>query len=596
MLTPLQQAFRSERNVLAYISLALVGLMWVFPFLHYRHLYPITTFDQEWWSAVLGLFALTLLLARDYWQQPQIPRIAQFPIALIGVLLVQMLLGKVAYFDQGLLYILYLLFAGLLMLLGARLRECLGLERVAVILAVCLLVGAEAQAVIAVLQHYRWHTWFDGMVVGKVSAGVFGNIAQPNHFANYVSLGLASLGLLLQQRHVKVAVAIPLVVPLLFVMTLSGSRSSWLYLVMMTTLAAWMAYRHADFRLLFRYCLSLIAGFALMHGVVQLPFMAGADSINTMQRIFGEAADGSIRGYLWHEAWLIFQQSPWLGSGFGQFAWQHFQLQPVLRPDNIVGLYNNAHNVIFQIAAEAGIAGLLVLFSTLAIWLLGQRRATPSAALWWGYATLGVLAIHSLLEYPLWYTYFVAIAAILLGMFDETRYRLELRAVGRFALLAIIVLGLLIMMQLWGGYRRLEHTFAIRPLSANDNTMMQRITSELIKVSQGSLLSPYAELFISSVTDINDYHVAQKLALNTSAMHFIPTSQVVYRQAFFLAQNGQLEDAKKQMEMAIWSYPSNGEAHGQLLRLAETDPAHFAALLEFATQKEQEHARAVSHR
>ena len=117
----LKSSFQSLR--LTHISLALVGLMWVLPFLHYRHQYPLTTFYQEWWSALLGVLALTLLVTRDFWQQPEIPRIAQLPVALIAVLLLQLSLGKVAYFDQALLYALYLLFAALLMMLGARLRD-----------------------------------------------------------------------------------------------------------------------------------------------------------------------------------------------------------------------------------------------------------------------------------------------------------------------------------------------------------------------------------------------------------------------------------------------------------------------------------------
>jgi hypothetical protein len=47
------------------------------------------------------------------------------------------------------------------------------------------------------------------------------------------------------------------------------------------------------------------------------------------------------------------------------------------------------------------------------------------------------------------------------------------------------------------------------------------------------------------------------------------------------------------LEQAIWSYPDNSDAHQLLLNLVEKDPAHFSALLEFALQKEQEHARAV---
>jgi len=588
----LKNALQSVR--LTHISLALVGLMWVFPFLHYRHEYPLTTFDQEWWSAMLGVFALILLATRDYWRQPEIPRIAQLPAALIAIALMQLLLNKIAYIDQGLLYILYLLFAALLMLLGARLRACFGIEKLAVVLAVFLLIGAELSALIGVLQHFRWRTPLDAVIVMKTAATVFGNLAQPNHFANYIALGLVSLGLLFQQNRVKARYVVLLALPLLFVMTLSGSRSSWLYLLMMSALAWWWSRRDTQQRPLLRYSLSLIAGFVLMHLVVKLPFMSGAaSSVDTMQRLFGDDVSGGIRLYLWHEAGLMFAQSPWLGAGFGQFAWQHFQLLPVLHPGNISGLYNNAHNLVFQFAAEAGLAGLLALFGSLGVWLYGMRRATLGAAQWWGHAALGVLAIHSLLEYPLWYTYFVAVAAILLGALDETHYRLELRNVGRMSVLAMLLLGLMTLIQLRSGYRQLKDTLVTGPASANAVAAFEHTRDGLIAVHEGSLLSPYAELFMSSLTEVDDDHLKEKLALNSRVVRFIPMAPVVYRQAFLLAQNGQLEQAKLALTQAIWSYPQNAEAQAQLVSLAEKDPVHFSALLEFALQKEQEHNLAV---
>jgi O-antigen ligase len=582
----------------AHVSLALVGMMWVLPFLHYRHENPLTAFDQEWWSAMLGLLALTLLAARAFWQQPEIPRIAQLPIALIVVVALQLALGKMAYLDQALLYILYLLFAALLMLLGARLRVCLGAGKLAVILAFSLLIGTELNALIGVLQHYKWHTPLDAVVVMQVSSGIYGNLAQANHFANYIALGLISLGLLFQQRKIKSGYVILLSIPLLFALTLSGSRSSWLYLPLMICLAWWSARGDPTLRPLLRYSVLLIIGFGLMHLAVQMSFMSGGDGdTNTVQRLLasngGGDTRGSIRLYLWREAWLIFRESPWLGVGFGQFAWHHFQLVPLLKPSNISGLYNNAHNLIFQLAAEAGIAGLLALFASMGVWFYGLRRVRPSAAHWWGYSVLGVLAIHSLLEYPLWYAYFVAIAATLLGAFDETRYRLELRHIGRLALVMILLLGLLSLLQLRDNYQRLKDTLAIFSASANAAEAVQRTREGLIAVHGGALLSPYAELYIFLDSEVNTDHIKQKLALGANVMHFIPIATVIYRQAFLMAQDGQLAGAKQLMEQAIWSYPGNGDAHQLLVNLAEKDPAHFSALLEFAVQKEQEHARAI---
>lgn len=547
---------------------------------------------------MLGVLALSLLAVRDFWQQPEVPRIAQLPIALIVIVLLQLSLSKVAYFDQALLYILYLLFAALMMLLGARLRACFGIERLAVVLAFALLIGAELSALIGVLQHYQWLTPLDGVIVMKVSASVYGNLAQPNHFANYIALGMISLGLLFQKSKIKSGYVILLAVPLLFAMTLSGSRSSWLYLLLMTCLAWWSARRDATMRPILRYSALLVVGFGLMHLIVQMPFMAGADSgTNTVQRLLasngGGDTSGSIRLYLWHEAWLMFVQSPWLGVGFGQFAWHHFQLLPLLRAGNISGLYNNAHNLVFQLAAEQGIAGLLALFASLGVWFYGLCRVRPSAAHWWGYAVLGVLAIHSLLEYPLWYSYFMAIAAILLGAFDETRYRLAQRNFWQILLGVIFLSGLFSLIQLRSGYQQLKDTLAIRPASGNVTEAYERTREGLLAVHGVSLLSPYVEMLIISYAEVNADHIKQKIALGFNAMRFNPVATVVYRQAFFLAQDGQLDQAKRILEQAIWSYPGNSDAHKLLLSLAEKDPAHFSALLEFALQKEQEHARAV---
>ena len=142
----------------AHISLAFVGLMWVFPFLYYHHAYPLTTFYQEWLAALLGVCALPLLLTRRYWQAPQVPGIVLLPIGLMLILLLQFMLGIIIHFDHVLMLSLYLLFAALLMMLGQHLREEIGMQRLATVLAVCLLIGAELNTLAGVLQHYRWDT------------------------------------------------------------------------------------------------------------------------------------------------------------------------------------------------------------------------------------------------------------------------------------------------------------------------------------------------------------------------------------------------------------------------------------------------------
>jgi hypothetical protein len=224
---------------LAHLSLALAGLMWVLPFLNYYHAYPLTTFYQEWSTAALGLAAALLLLGRRYWQDAEVPRVVILPLALLLLLLVQYGLGKIPYLGQMLLYALYLLWAALLVMLGARLRKEFGLPALVTALAAFLLVGAELNALLGILQHFRWHTFLDRVVTMKIGSAVFGNIAQPNHFANYIALGLASLGLLYARGTLRAWQVLLLALPLLFVLPLSGSRGSIPSCVPCCAIACW---------------------------------------------------------------------------------------------------------------------------------------------------------------------------------------------------------------------------------------------------------------------------------------------------------------------------------------------------------------------
>ena len=582
---------------LAHISLTLVGLMWVLPFLYYHHAYPITTFYQEWGAGVLGLCAMPLLLTARYWQAPEVPRIVILPIGLMLVLMIQFFVGRITHFDHLMLLSLYFLFSALLMMLGQALRVELGLPALATALAVFLLVGAELNTLAGVLQHYRWNTFLNPFITAKTSMAVYGNTAQPNHYANYLALGMISLGLLYMRFSMRIWQVTLLAAPMLFVMVLSGSRSSWLFLIFAAALAYMWQRRDKALRPLMYYSVALLLGFGLMHLVVQIPWLAGSTgSVTSAERLFGDNASGHIRSHLWREAVLIFTQFPLLGAGFGQFAFQHQQLAVEMHYPAISGLYNNAHNLVMQIAAEAGLAGLGILLGTLGLWFWQSaiRGAQFTLYHWWGYAILAVLGIHSLLEYPLWYSYFIGVAAVMLGIFDTKSYRLELRNLGRASVAMMLVLGALSLLQAFQGYKRLENALMLRGMAAKDRSLIPRVQDELMAVNNSPLLSSYAEMFIANTMEMSADHLKEKIELNERALHFIPIAPIVYHQALLLALSDEPEKAKIQMEQAIWAYPKDYPTAGlELEEMARKDPARFSPLLEFATQKIEEYRRAA---
>jgi len=240
------------------------------------------------------------------------------------------------------------------------------------------------------------------------------------------------------------------------------------------------------------------------------------------------------------------------------------------------------------------LVGLVVLLGTTALWVRQWGRAPHTIYHWWGGGVIAVLSIHSLLEYPLYYAYFLGVAALVLGVLDNTAFRPRLRVVGHFSVVAILLLGGFSLFPLWQGCRQLEA--ASFPVQAgNEYDYERRVNLERMEAIQGPqrlFLRHYIEL---GMGESGWDHAADDRALNERVMRFIPTSQVVYREAKMLARAGRQAEAQAQIERAIWTYPERFLAHKEsLVKLADTDldPARYPALLEFALQKYDERQRA----
>lgn len=582
-----------------FFCLAVIGLMWIWPFLYYKHAFPITAFYQEWGAALLGFtVGFLILLKNEFWQQAAIPRSVLLPLGLALVVFVQSEAGLLPSFEQAMLVFLYLFWAALLIVAGFYLRQRVGLPLLAMALASFLLLGTELAALIGIVQHFKWHSFLDPYLTAKLMPQVYGNLGQPNHYANYVTLGVISLLYLNSKKKIAALPALFLVLPLLLAIALSGSRSSWFYFIAIALLSYFFHKRDSQSAPPLLHVLVLMAGLLLMNGLLLLPWFSGGalDSLTPLERMYsavnssgsvgGSAYGGSVRLYLWHEAALMFLHSPWLGVGFGQFTWQHFQMLPSLQATHITGLYNNAHNLLFQLAAETGIAGLLVLFCTLIPWLMRARRVPPSMEAWWGQGILSVLFIHSLLEYPLWYTYFIGIAAFLLGMLDEGTFRLRMPIVYRIPAMVVLIFGLASIQQLYANYRLLENVLADRPSSASDNAYLTRVWQNLAQVQKNSVFRPYAEIFMGLTMDAVPASIENKLALCERIVTFSPNAAVVYRYALMLAVTNRTDEAKLQVERSIWSYPEGFAAfRAQLAQLEPAAPGKFSALLKDADEK-----------
>jgi O-antigen ligase len=574
---------------LARASLALIGLAWIVPFLQPYHRFPLTAFYSEWLAFALGLAAALLLLRKESWREATLPWIAFAPCGLILVLALQVALGRVPYPEQALTAVLYLLWAMLLMVLAHTLRRELGMARVTETLAWYALAGGVLAVLAGLLQHYEFSTPLDSLVARKNGPSVHGNLGQPNHYAAHVTLALAAASYLYARGLLHGALAAPCVALLLLVIALSGSRSPWLFLGALIVLALLVRRRRNDgaSRRLVIFVLSLLPAFALAQYMATLPLLQPEHGavVTSLQRVFGSASGIDARLQLWREAWQMFCDAPLLGAGFGQFAWHHFVLSPPAHAAAAPGVFNHAHNIVLHLMAETGVAGASLVVGAAIFWLAGLRRVALDLDWWWLLAVLAVMTVHAMLEYPLWYSYFLGLAAILLGLGATQAVPFRKARLGRFAAAAALALGWLNLVSIIAPYRDFERlVFDTRRAAPHPDE--PAYAAEIMRLHREPLLRPYVELALTFGITVSREGLREKLELNARAMRFAPIDAVAYTHALLLDLSGEHEAARRQLELAVRAYPAELEQFcTALAQLARRYPGEFTALLELAAAK-----------
>ena len=100
-----------SQSFLARISLTLIGLMVVIPYLQYHHARPIPAFYTEYIAFVWERPHWYCFLLGDIGENIALPWIVFAPLGLFIVMLLQMNLGMSAYYEMQIIALFYLLWA-----------------------------------------------------------------------------------------------------------------------------------------------------------------------------------------------------------------------------------------------------------------------------------------------------------------------------------------------------------------------------------------------------------------------------------------------------------------------------------------------------
>jgi O-antigen ligase len=564
------------------ICLGAVVLMVTVPFLMAHHFNPIPTFFQEWTAAALGLVALTALFRRGG-EGLEIPEVALLPVGLLAVAVLQWLFLPAALADRMLTFGCYMLWALFLIVLGRHLARTFGLSTLVDIMAAAILAGALLEAVSGVMQlvgvaRQPWAFPIPG-------GGLQGNLAQANSFADYLWLGIGSAVYLRSRRRLPIPLAAISFLVLLPVVVLSGSRSIWLYGVGLVLLSFAWSWKRDDptAKALRNWSVAALAGgmffhFSFTSGLIPLP----DEVVAFLKRITNLGARDPMRLALWRIALVVFSENPWLGAGFGQYARQFYLHAAELLPLRIPTFYGHAHNILFNLLAEMGLAAGLLLLAFGLRWVMGLVRAPRSPEVWWIAATALLLGLHSGLEYPLWYAFFLGIAALLAGAGSQANRPLPLGRGAPYLLGGFLVLGVLALLQLHRDYSRLEDVFRGRVGGGSPALYRVEAVKILDDLAKGSLLSSYALVGTISLMTENAAGLESKLRTCDRAQQFLPHQTIVFKCAHFLALAGRHEEASRALRQAVAAYPDRAElVLEQWMKRSWNEPAIAGLLAEF---------------
>ncbi len=223
-----------------------------------------------------------------------------------------------------------------------------------------------------------------------------GNLRQPNQLATLMLWGLLATSYFWRRRP---ALWLAFSAPLLATLVATGSRTGMLSLLLIVVVALMRSQRVRAWR--WRGWLALM--------LAVIPLLWFAESIFT--RNTANVAL-TVRLALWRDTLAIMGQYPWWGVGWGQlnFAWT---LTPL--PSRAADVFDHAHNLPLHLAAEIGVPLTVLALAGLGsiIWRARSAWATSEGAT--AGLLLATVLLHSLFEYPLWFSYFLLPTAFVLA-------------------------------------------------------------------------------------------------------------------------------------------------------------------------------------
>lgn len=387
-----------------YLALFFCLMAWLLP----NHYQPWLAAYQDF-SMFLAALLLSIILIQQ--QTIRIPYFTLFFISLTCIPLVQYFFGIIYFFGEAFTTSLYLLAFTSIFIVGFNITELEQKKRDKILLGFFSLVLFAS--IISVWIQLRQWLLFDGNIwtVDLPPNGrPFANIAQPNQLATLLLMGIMAILYLFENNKINNFVASFTAMFLISGVALTQSRTVWVF---GGCFAIWWLFKsnRLQTRLGCTFLMFWIGVYLVI--LIILPYLSQFLGVYRIRDITERATTGLERIEMWKQVWIAIQNAPFFGYGWGQLNIAQISISSA---DLNKPIFGYAHNLFLDLWIWNGfVLGtiILILIFVFLFYLAVNLKNINSIVI---LATTGVILVHSMLEYPFAYGYFLIPMGLMLGL------------------------------------------------------------------------------------------------------------------------------------------------------------------------------------
>lgn len=510
-----------------------ISLAWLLP-IHYR---PWVTYTGELF-AFLSLFALAAIYLKD---KIKLPVISLPLLFLSAIPLIQYLGGELFFFDKALTSTLFVFGFWMSIVIGYNLSvEKIDREEAFTGLSYVFLMAGTATGIIAICQWTNLDAYLPGMVNIQGNRRPFANFAQPNNMATFLLMSLMACLYLYEKKKIQTKWIVACALPIVIGVALSQSRTSWVACLCILVYLAYQQYRGLS-RLKWYWAVTwciLFAGLIVMSPVLSQLLAQATDAQIVQSRDVVQRATGDMsRLAIWNQMLHAIADRPWFGYGWNQtsvaytLVSEHFQGPVWVR---------SAHNFILDFILWNGLIIGLPFLAYFGYWGYQLNKHVNSVESVIGILMVGTVLIHSMLEFPQYYAYFLLPVGFIIGLVQSQQANIKTITLSPNYMRAGYAISLVLLILIVRDYSvivpKLNQSMRYEQTPEKITNQDQiYLLEEFNRRIEWIRMNPYSELNAAQLENIRE------MVLN------YPTKYDLIKYAKVLAFNGYEQEAKDQL-------------------------------------------------